>query len=183
MWANWLGVGCLALDSINRQRAAILARRWWLLRLSIDSSEAGTSAAAAQAAGSARSRRGRERLGVRCCCGCAAASASALEGSSTSARPTAARRSCASSSGSIATRITDRDRAGRRGKPPGAAIALRPQATGATALKALLHASWLDEIKTGRHPIATPEEAVAASRRVGPLRRLRRGLAACLGEP
>ena len=31
VWANWRGVGSLALDTINRQRAAILTRRWWIL--------------------------------------------------------------------------------------------------------------------------------------------------------
>ena len=31
VWANWRGVGSLALDTINRQRAAILTRRWWRL--------------------------------------------------------------------------------------------------------------------------------------------------------
>jgi len=31
VWANWRGVGSLALDTINRQRAAILTRRWWHL--------------------------------------------------------------------------------------------------------------------------------------------------------
>ena len=29
VWANWVGVGCLALDSINRQRAALLTKAWW----------------------------------------------------------------------------------------------------------------------------------------------------------
>ena len=31
VWANWRGVGSLALDTVNRQRAAILTRRWWSL--------------------------------------------------------------------------------------------------------------------------------------------------------
>lgn len=29
VWANWLGVGCLALDYINPQRAHLLTKAWW----------------------------------------------------------------------------------------------------------------------------------------------------------
>ena len=178
VWANWLGVGCLALDSINRQRAAILARRWWRLRLSIDSSEAGTSAAAAaQAADTQRALSPREvareeRLwgplllwlrGPRVGVGVGGLiDIGAADGGAAELREL--ERIHRDEDYLLSTRTGRADRAGRRGKPLGApAIALRPQATGATALKALLHASWLDEIKTGRHPIATPEEAVAAS--------------------
>ena len=211
VWANTLGVGCLALDTINRQRAAILARRWWRLRLRADDSSSssavgvGVGGAAARAAGAAAAAQAaatklalsprevakEERLwgplllwlrgprvgvGVASLVDLGAADGGAAELRelerihrdddyllSTRASGGGRGGGGGGGGGGGAWRGSRRGGGGKPGRPGTPAIALRPQATGATVLRALLHASWLDEIKDGKHPIATPEEAVAAT--------------------
>lgn len=147
VWANWVGVGCLALDSINRQRAALLTKAWWE-RKGRGQPALLTPARIAQREvlwGPLRLWLRGPRVGV----GLAAlVDLRASDGGATELR-------------ALQRVYAGRGYLLRRGAARGAAqVALAPHATGATLLRALLQAAWLDAEATTTAPARLDEGEV-----------------------
>ena len=158
VWANWLGVGCLALDYINPQRAHLLSAAWWSMwsmagpastlaaHQSVSESQAWERLAPVRIAAHERVWRPLQlwRAGPRLGVGVGALiDAGAPDGG---AAQLAALLEVYGAENYLL-------RLDRRGV---AQIALRPTASGETALKALLHAAALSAPPQGPQGRAGP---------------------------